>query len=395
MPTLASGMVPKMGACLRGGQRRRPAGHRRRRPGAARRAARDLHRRGRRHPGAARRRDQDPHAHYASSAEVSRRDDRRRTRYAAALMNTFGPPQLVLERGEGAYVWDADGQRYLDLLGGIAVNALGHAHPALVDGGHRAAGDPRPRLELLRHRAAGRARRAAARAARRAPAAAVFFTNSGTEANEAALKLTRRTGRTHVVAAEGASTAAPWARSRSPPRRPTASRSSRCPGDVTFVPYGDADALAAAVTDADRRRRARADPGRGRRGRRRRPATWRAAREITREHGALLWLDEVQTGIGRTGAWFAHQRPSGVDARTWSPSPRGSAAASRSARCIGARRRRHACSSPATTAPPSAATRSPARPRSPSRHDRGRGLLDHATKRRASSCATACAEHPR
>ena len=60
-------------------------------------------------------------------------------RYAGALMNTFGPPKLVLVRGEGAHVWDADGQEYVDLLGGIAVNALGHAHPALVDGRHRAA----------------------------------------------------------------------------------------------------------------------------------------------------------------------------------------------------------------------------------------------------------------
>ena len=78
-------------------------------------------------------------------------------RYAESLMNAFGPPKLVLTRGEGPYVWDDAGKRYLDLLGGIAVNSLGHAHPALVERGHRPAADPGPRLELLRHRAPGAA----------------------------------------------------------------------------------------------------------------------------------------------------------------------------------------------------------------------------------------------
>ena len=78
------------------------------------------------------------------------------------------------------------------------------------------------------------------------------------------------------------------------------------PGVVTFVPYGDADALAAAVDRRDRGRAARAGPGRGRRRRAARRATCRAAREVATRHGALLWLDEVQSGIGRTGRWFAH-----------------------------------------------------------------------------------------
>ena len=123
-------------------------------------------------------------------------------RYAASLMNTFGPPRLTLVRGRGAHVWDADGREYVDLLGGIAVNALGHAHPALVAAvteqlstlGHISnffASEPQitlaERLLALLDHGPGK----------------VFLTNSGTEAVEAAFKLTRRTGRTHVVAAEG------------------------------------------------------------------------------------------------------------------------------------------------------------------------------------------------
>ena len=116
-------------------------------------------------------------------------------RYAGALMNTFGPPQRVLVRGEGAYVWDADGARYLDLLGGIAVNALGHAHPTLVSAvaaqlgtlGHVSNFFATPTQITLAERLLELAQ---------APAGSrVFFTNSGTEANEAALKMIRVHGR--------------------------------------------------------------------------------------------------------------------------------------------------------------------------------------------------------
>ena len=123
-------------------------------------------------------------------------------RYAASLMNTFGPPKLTLARGAGAHVWDTDGKEYVDLLGGIAVNALGHAHPRLVAAiteqlstlGHISNFfSSAPQIELAERLLslldAGDGK--------------VFFTNSGTEAVEAAFKLTRRTGRTHIVAAEG------------------------------------------------------------------------------------------------------------------------------------------------------------------------------------------------
>ena len=224
-------------------------------------------------------------------------------RYARALMNTFGKPKLVLTRGEGPFVWDADDNRYLDLLGGIAVNALGHAHPALVEAVTRQLGtlghvsnffatEPQvglaeKLLELLG--ADGK----------------VFFTNSGTEANEAAFKLTRRTGRTHVVAAEGSfhgrTMGALALTSKVAYREPF----EPLPGEVTFVPYGDADALAAAVTEQTAA--IVLEPIQGEAGVVFPPDGYlQRAREIASEHGALLWLDEVQTGMGRTGSWFAH-----------------------------------------------------------------------------------------
>jgi acetylornithine aminotransferase len=230
-------------------------------------------------------------------------------RYQHAVMNTFGPPRMVLARGRGAHVWDADGTEYVDLLGGIAVNALGHAHPALVAAvtdqlstlGHVSnffTTEPQVRLaerllSLLGH---GDGR--------------VFLTNSGTEAVEAGFKLTRRTGRTHVVAAQGGfhgrTMGALALTSKQAYREPF----EPLPGEVTFVPYGDAAALAAAVTD--RTAAVLLEPIQGEAGVVVPPADYLlAARRVADEHGALLWLDEVQTGIGRTGLWFEHQR-SGV-----------------------------------------------------------------------------------
>jgi acetylornithine/N-succinyldiaminopimelate aminotransferase len=238
-----------------------------------------------------------------------------RDRYAAALMNTFGPPQLVLTRGKGARVWDEDGREYVDLLGGIAVNSLGHAHPAVVEAvtrqlstlGHVSnffASDPQitlaerllgligpPRVEEAAHQGS------------RGTGGKVFFTNSGAEANEAALKVTRRTGRTHLVAAEGSfhgrTMGALALTSKAAYREPF----EPLPGHVTFVPYGDSSALTDAVTDETAA--VVLEPIQGEAGIVEPPPGYLAtARRITREHRALLWLDEVQTGIGRTGSWL-------------------------------------------------------------------------------------------
>jgi acetylornithine/N-succinyldiaminopimelate aminotransferase len=237
-------------------------------------------------------------------------------RYAAALMNTFGPPQLVLARGKGAHVWDEDGNEYVDLLGGIAVNVLGHAHPAVVQAvttqlqtlGHVSnffATAPQITLaERLLDLACPPQVGEVALGHGSAPRGKVFFTNSGAEANEAALKLTRRTGRTHLVAAEGSfhgrTTGALALTAKAAYREPF----EPLPGHVTFVPYGDSAALAAAVSD--RTAAIVLEPIQGEAGVVVPPDGYLAdARRISSDHGALLWLDEVQTGIGRTGHWFA------------------------------------------------------------------------------------------
>jgi acetylornithine/N-succinyldiaminopimelate aminotransferase len=233
-----------------------------------------------------------------------------RERHAAALMNTYGPPQLVLTRGKGARVWDEDGNEYVDLLGGIAVNALGHAHPAIVEAVTR-------QLSTLGHVSNFFATEPQLALAERllellAADGRVFLTNSGTEANEAALKLTRRTGRTHLVAADGSfhgrTMGALALTSKAAYREPF----EPLPGQVTFVPYGDPTALEAAVTDATAA--VVLEPIQGEAGVIEPPDGYLAeARRITREHGALLWLDEVQTGIGRTGQWFAAATEAGVE----------------------------------------------------------------------------------
>ena len=231
-------------------------------------------------------------------------------RYSGALMNTFGTPQRVLVRGEGAYVWDADGRRYLDLLAGIAVNALGHAHPLIVQAvttqlttlGHISnffASAPQIVLaerlvELLGHTDGTDA-----------ADVRVYFCNSGAEANEAAFKVARRTGRTKMVSTEGSfhgrTMGALALTGKAAIREPF----EPLPGDVTFVPYGDVAALEAAIDDQTAA--FIVEPIQGEKGVIPAPPGYlKAAREITAKHGALLILDEIQTGIGRTGAWFAH-----------------------------------------------------------------------------------------
>ncbi|KRE92682.1 acetylornithine aminotransferase [Nocardioides sp. Soil774] len=231
-------------------------------------------------------------------------------RYTGAVMNTFGPPALALARGRGAHVWDTDGKEYVDLLAGIAVNALGHAHPALVDA-------VTTQLSTLGHVSNFFATEPQVSLAERLTGllgwddARVFLSNSGAEANEAAFKLTRRTGRTRVVAAEGSfhgrTMGALALTSKAAYREPF----EPLPGEVTFVPFDDVSALEAAVDETVAA--VVLEPIQGEAGVVvPAPDYLAAAQRIAHDHGALLWLDEVQTGIGRTGAWFAHQLLEGV-----------------------------------------------------------------------------------
>ena len=226
-------------------------------------------------------------------------------RYEHSLMNTYGPPRRVLVRGDGCYVWDEDGRCYLDLLGGLAVNVLGHGHPALV----AAVTEQLRTLGQVSNFFATPLQVALAERLLEiscADGGRVFFANSGTEALEAAFKMARRTGRSTIVAATGGfhgRTMGSLALAGKPAiREPFAP----LPGGVVHVPYADVDALAAAV-GADTAAVV-LEPIQGEAGVRVPPAGYlRAARQITRRHGALLVLDEVQTGVGRTGEWFAFQ----------------------------------------------------------------------------------------
>ncbi len=222
------------------------------------------------------------------------------------MMDNYGTPPITLVRGAGAEVWDDAGRRYLDLLGGIAVNCLGHAHPAVVEA-------VTAQLSTLGHTSNLYITEPPLRLAEKLlelldqPDARVLFCNSGAEANEAAFKMARRTGRPQIVAAENAFHGRTMGALALTGQRPKRTPFEPMTPGVFHVPYGDTDALAAAVgldTAA-----VFLEPIMGEAGAVSPPAGYlAAAREITADRGALLVLDEVQTGIGRTGAWFAHQR---------------------------------------------------------------------------------------
>ncbi|MGC2942400.1 MULTISPECIES: acetylornithine transaminase [unclassified Brevibacterium] len=242
---------------------------------------------------------------YADQAQTWRDD------FSRVLSPVFGAPQLDLVRGEGSYVWDAAGKQYLDLLAGIAVNALGHCHPTWVQAiteqastlGHISNFFTSPaqiglaeKLHDVLDLPAG---------------SAVFFSNSGTEANEAAFKMARRAGgggRPFIIAIEGAfhgrTMGALALTAKEAYREPFA---PGVPG-VVHVPYGDLDALEAAINENTAA--VFIEPVQGEVGVRTHPAGYlTAVRELTTKVGALMILDEVQSGIGRTGSWFAHQDP--------------------------------------------------------------------------------------
>ncbi len=226
-------------------------------------------------------------------------------RWADVMMANYGTPPVMLSRGRGSRVWDVDDNEYIDLIAGIAVNALGHADPRIAEAVNR-------QLATLGHVSNLYATEPGMALAERLieivgePSARVFFCNSGAEANEAAFKMTRLTGRTTVVVAEGsfhgrtmgslALTAQPG---KADPFRPL-------PGEVITVPFGDSAALLDAV-DSDTAA-VFLEPIQGEAGVVVPPPGYlRNARDITSNAGALLVVDEVQTGIGRTGEWFAYR----------------------------------------------------------------------------------------
>lgn len=232
-----------------------------------------------------------------------------KTNWSDIFLSTYGTPSVTLVRGQGSRVWDSSGNEYVDLLGGIAVNILGAAHPkyvqavtdqvgTLVHTSNLYINEPSVKLANKLQELVG------------CPESKVFFCNSGAEANEAALKLSRLTGKTEVVVVEGSFhgrtmgslslTAQP---AKQVPFAPLL-------GDVIVVNLNDLEALREAITPTTAA--VFLEVIQGEAGVRALTHEFiRSAREWTKEVGALLIIDEVQTGMGRTGSWWAYSE-SGV-----------------------------------------------------------------------------------
>ena len=225
-------------------------------------------------------------------------------RFAAVMMKSAPTPQAVLVRGEGAHVWDAEGREYLDFLAGIAVNSLGHAHPVFTAAVAEQAGRvahisnyfaSEPQLEL------------AERLVRLTGGDRVFFANSGAEAIEAAIKLTRLTGRGRILSLQGSfhgrtmgSLSLTGKTSLREPFEPLLPGAEHIAATVEDLERALAEGDVAALV---------VEPIKGEAGVVDLPDGYlAAAMELTSRHGALLIIDEIQTGAGRTGDWFAFQR---------------------------------------------------------------------------------------
>lgn len=237
----------------------------------------------------------------------------------AALFETYGTPPRELVSGRGTIVTDAEGNEYLDLLSGIAVNALGHAHPAIVDAvtnqiatlSHTSNLFAHPQVIKLAERLKGLLGEQSGEAAEAAAGARVFFSNSGAEANEAAFKIARATGKTKILAAERgfhgrtmgalALTGQP---DKQEPFKPL-------PGGVEYYPYGDIEALREMADDDTAA--IFLESIQGETGVIPAPDGFLAAvRELCDAHDILMIVDEVQAGMGRTGQWFGFQHEAGV-----------------------------------------------------------------------------------
>jgi len=230
-------------------------------------------------------------------------------RFGASVMRSLATPQLMLERGEGCYVWDVDGNRYLDFLAGIAVNSLGHAHPVLVDAVSQ-------QIKTLAHVSNYFATPSQLELAERlcrltgaGETGRVYFGNSGAEANEAAFKLARLNradgSRVRIIALNNSfhgRTMGSLALTGKPQMREPF---EPMPGGVEHI---DTTIEALEETIDDTVAALFVEPIKGEAGVLDLPAGYlKRARELTEKHGVLLILDEIQTGVGRTGRWFAFE----------------------------------------------------------------------------------------
>ena len=226
-------------------------------------------------------------------------------RWDRSLQNNYGKPSITLVKGKGILVTDADGKTYMDFLGGIATNILGHAHPAIVKAVTR-------QISALSHVSNFYAHPNAIALAEKLTAmtgdksAKVFFCQSGAEANEAAFKLSRRTGKVRIVAAQGAfhgRTMGALSLTGQPSKREPFLPLVK---GVKHVPFGDIDAMRKAISK--KTAMVIIEPIMGEAGVIVPPSDYlQDLRNLCDKNGALLVIDAVQTGIGRTGDWFGYE----------------------------------------------------------------------------------------
>ena len=227
------------------------------------------------------------------------------TAWKKALQDNYGVPSIALVKGKGSEVYDVEGKKYLDLLGGIATNVLGHAHPAIVKAvskqvgtlGHVSNFYAHPNVIELAQKLASMTGDKSAR---------VFFAQSGAEANEAAMKLSRRTGKYRIVAAQGAfhgRTMGALSMTGQPSKREPFLPLIK---GIKHVPYGDIKAMRRAIST--KTAMVILEPIMGEAGVIVPPADYLAqVRQLCTQKGALLVIDAVQTGMGRTGDWFGYE----------------------------------------------------------------------------------------
>lgn len=226
-------------------------------------------------------------------------------RWKSSVQNNYGTPSIALVKGKGLVVTDADGKQYLDFLGGIATNILGHAHPAIVKAVTKQVSTLSHVSNFYVHpHAVELAEKLAAMTGDKS--AKVFFCQSGAEANEAALKLSRRTGKVRIVAAQGAfhgRTMGALSLTGQPAKREPFLPLIK---GVKHVPFGDIEAMRKAVTK--KTAMVIIEPIMGEAGVIVPPADYlRDLRALCDAKGALLVIDAVQTGMGRTGDWFGYE----------------------------------------------------------------------------------------
>ena len=227
-------------------------------------------------------------------------------RWETVFQRSYGSPKLNIIKGKGAYLIDENGKRYLDFIGGIATNVLGHTHPVFVKA-------IKEQSNQVAHVSNLYANPTSLNLAEKliqltdAPDARVFFCNSGTEANEAAIKLSRKTGRTRIVSTIGAfhgrTIGALSITGQTEKRKPFLPLLDK----VKYVPFGDIEAMRKTITK--KTAMVIVEPIQGENGVIVPPAGYlKALRQICDSTGALFVIDAIQTGMGRTGFWFGYEQ---------------------------------------------------------------------------------------